>query len=51
LKFEWNTAKAEANLRARGVRFELATTVFKDPFSIERLDDREEQDDYFRQNS
>jgi uncharacterized protein len=40
LEFEWHNAKAEANLRAHGVSFDLAKTVFKDPFAIERLDDR-----------
>ncbi len=35
-------AKAEANLQVHGVSFELAMTVFKDPFAIERLDDRED---------
>jgi uncharacterized protein len=42
LEFEWHSAKAEANLRAHGVSFDLAKTVFKDPFAIERLDDRED---------
>jgi uncharacterized protein len=42
LKFEWHDAKAEANQRAHGVSFELATTVFKDAFAIERLDDRKD---------
>ena len=42
LEFEWNDAKAEANLQAHGVSFALAKTVFKDPFAVERLDDREE---------
>ena len=42
LEFEWHDAKAEANLRDHGVSFELAKTVFKDPFAIERLDDRED---------
>jgi len=41
LEFEWNEAKAEANSRAHGVSFDLAKTVFKDAFAIERLDDRE----------
>jgi uncharacterized protein len=40
LKFEWHEAKAEANLQAHGVSFDLAKSVFKDPFAIERLDDR-----------
>lgn len=42
LEFEWHKAKAEANLRTHGVSFDLAKTVFKDPFAIERLDDRED---------
>ena len=41
LEFEWHDAKAEANVRRHGVSFDLAQTVFKDPFAIERLDDRE----------
>ena len=40
LQFEWHEAKAEANLQAHGVSFDLAKTVFKDPFAVERLDDR-----------
>jgi uncharacterized protein len=40
LEFEWHKAKAEANFRRHGVSFDLAKTVFKDPFAIERLDDR-----------
>lgn len=42
LGFEWHAVKAEANLRTHGVSFELAKTVFKDPFAVERLDDRED---------
>jgi uncharacterized DUF497 family protein len=42
LEFEWHNAKAEANFRRHGVSFGLAKTVFKHPFAIERLDDREE---------
>src|SRR5260370_40592976 len=41
LEFEWHDAKAQANWRDHGVSFELAKTVFKDPFAIERVDDRE----------
>jgi uncharacterized protein len=41
LEFEWDDAKSAANLRAHGVSFELAKAVFKDPFAIELLDDRE----------
>jgi uncharacterized DUF497 family protein len=42
LEFEWHDAKAEANSRNHGVSFELAKTVFNDPFAIERVDDRED---------
>ena len=42
LKFEWDDAKAEANLRAHGVSFDLAKAVFNDPFATERVDDRED---------
>jgi hypothetical protein len=38
LELEGHDGKAEANLRAHGVSFDL----FKDPFAIERLDDRED---------
>jgi uncharacterized DUF497 family protein len=34
--------RPRANLQAHGVSFELAKTVFKDPFAIEFLDDRED---------
>jgi len=42
LEFEWHDAKAEANLQAHGVGFEFAQAVFKDPFAIELVDDRED---------
>jgi uncharacterized DUF497 family protein len=42
LEFEWDNAKARANFRRHGVSFDLARTVFNDPFAIERLDDRED---------
>jgi uncharacterized DUF497 family protein len=41
LEFEWNDDKAEDNWRAHGVSFDLAKTAFKDPFVVERVDDRE----------
>jgi len=40
LEFDWHDAKADANLQSHGVSFDLARTVFRDPFAIERLDDR-----------
>lgn len=33
LKFEWDVAKADANLRKHGVSFEQASTVFGDPLA------------------
>ena len=42
MEFEWDEAKAKANLRLHGVSFELAQTVFRDAFAVERLDDRED---------
>ena len=42
MEFEWHAAKAERNPQTHGVSFELAKTVFKDPFAIERLDDRKD---------
>lgn len=41
LEFEWHDDKARENLETHGVSFELAATAFKDPFAVERLDDRE----------
>jgi len=40
--FEWDDAKAAQNYADHGVTFETAKGVFKDPFAIERLDDRED---------
>ena len=39
--FEWDEIKAAKNYAAHGVSFEAARGVFKDPFAIEWLDDRE----------
>ena len=43
LEFEWDKTKARANFRRHGVSFDLAKTVFEDPFAVELLDDREDQ--------
>ena len=34
LRFEWDQRKAASNLRAHGVSFGEATTVFSDPLSV-----------------
>ena len=41
LKFEWDKSKAKDNYAKHGVSFELAKKVFKDPFAVEFLDDRQ----------
>jgi uncharacterized DUF497 family protein len=40
LNFKWDEAKALSNLAKHDVSFDRATTVFKDIFAVERLDDR-----------
>ena len=42
LEFEWDAVKAARNEADHGVTFEMARDVFKDPFAIEFLDDRED---------
>lgn len=42
LRFEWDAAKAAANLRKHGVGFELAVRVFSDPLAFSRQDRIEE---------
>jgi len=39
MKFEWNPAKANANLKKHGVSFEEAETVFYDEFAVQFFDD------------
>ena len=34
MQFEWNTEKAEANLKKHGVSFDEAETVFDDPLFV-----------------
>ncbi|MCF7977755.1 MAG: BrnT family toxin [Chromatiaceae bacterium] len=34
IDFEWDTRKAESNIRKHGVSFEEASTVFSDPFEL-----------------
>jgi uncharacterized DUF497 family protein len=40
-EFEWDDDKAASNAEKHGVTFEQARSVFRDPFAIELLDDRE----------
>jgi len=39
--FQWDDAKAAANYAKHGITFEAARDVFKDPFAIEQMDDRQ----------
>jgi uncharacterized protein len=39
-EFEWDDAKAAANLAKHGVSFEQARDAFDDPFAIDFVDDR-----------
>lgn len=39
IRFEWDQAKARANLRKHGVSFEEAQSVFYDEFAIQFYDD------------
>jgi uncharacterized DUF497 family protein len=41
-RFEWNSIKAEINLRKHGISFETATLVFADPFALVEQDRIEE---------
>ena len=40
--YRWDDAKAASNYIKHGVTFEAAHDVFKDPFAIEFVDDRED---------
>jgi hypothetical protein len=48
LEFDWDPAKAEANLKEHGVSFDEATTVFRDTLSITISDpDHSDSEDRF----
>jgi hypothetical protein len=48
IRFEWDPAKAELNLRKHGVALKEAATVFQDPFGITIFDpDHSEVEDRF----
>ena len=44
MKFEWDPAKAKANIARHGVSFEEAQAVFADSQAIEFLDDSAEEE-------
>jgi uncharacterized DUF497 family protein len=42
LEFEWDKDKAAANQRLHGLAFQEAIKVFRDPFGVEWIDNRED---------
>lgn len=40
IEFEWDAEKAAANARTHGLAFHQAILAFRDPFAVERIDDR-----------
>jgi uncharacterized protein len=40
--FQWDAAKAAANYKKHGVRFEHAVAAFEDAFALDEFDDSEE---------
>jgi uncharacterized DUF497 family protein len=41
-KFQWDDAKAAANVAAHGVTFHSSRDAFKDPFALDWLDESED---------
>ena len=39
IKFEWDAAKAESNIKKHGVSFESAQSVFYDDFAVQFFDE------------
>lgn len=38
MRFDWNTAKEEANFKKHGVSFKAAITAFDDPYALVAAD-------------
>ena len=45
IRFEWNSAKAAANLKKHGFSFEEARSVFYDEFAVQFFDDDHSSDE------
>jgi len=43
--FEWDSRKAESNLKKHGISFDEATTIFGDPLSLLMDDPKHSADD------
>lgn len=46
IDFEWDTSKAESNIRKHGVSFDEASTVFSDPFELTISDPEHSHGEY-----
>jgi uncharacterized protein len=46
MKFEWDEAKAVANLAKHGVSFDEAVTIFDDPLYVDFYDPRHSQEEH-----
>ena len=44
MKFEWDEAKEDRNIKKHGVTFEQASYVFSDPYSLSTYDDEHSED-------
>ena len=45
INFEWNSAKATANVKKHGISFEEAQTVFYDEFAVQFFDEENSDDE------
>jgi uncharacterized DUF497 family protein len=45
IRFEWDPAKAKANVRKHGVSFEEAQSVFYDEFAVQFFDEEHSSDE------
>jgi len=45
MEFEWDQVKAFANRKKHGISFELAVTVFDDPFALRVTDSKHSKDE------
>jgi len=45
MEFEWDSSKSSSNKKKHGVSFELAVTVFDDPFALRTSDVKDSKDE------
>lgn len=49
MKFDWDSLKAASNIKKHGVSFELALTVFDDPYALIAPDPKHSSEDESRE--